>query len=110
MATHTEFHAPESVRSESTGSDENEGTGSRRAVGGLLQRVNELESDLAAAERERDAALEWASFLEDEVRSHRARVAELESSPLARFARERLSRTTAMFARFAPERLSKGNH
>lgn len=53
----------------------------------LRERVAELESRLAAAEQERDAALEWAAFLEDEVRTYRQRVAELERGPLARLRR-----------------------
>lgn len=53
----------------------------------LRERVADLESRLAAAERERDAAFEWAAFLEDEVRAYRQRVAELERGPLARLRR-----------------------
>lgn len=53
----------------------------------LRERVADLESRLASAERERDAALEWAAFLEDEVCAYRNRVAELERGPLARLRR-----------------------
>lgn len=53
----------------------------------LRERAADLESQLATAERERDAAIEWAAFLEDEVRAYRERVAELERGPLARLRR-----------------------
>lgn len=53
----------------------------------LRERAADLESQLATAERERDAAIEWAAFLEGEVRAYRERVAELERGPLARLRR-----------------------
>lgn len=53
----------------------------------LRERAADLESQLATAERERDAAIEWAAFLEDEVRAYRERVADLERGPLARLRR-----------------------
>lgn len=48
----------------------------------LRAEVEELETRLAAAERERDAAREWAAFLEDELERSRERVAELEDRGL----------------------------
>lgn len=51
-------------------------------VESLRAEVADLECDLAAAERERDAALKWAAFLEEELRASRERIAELEDSGL----------------------------
>lgn len=39
----------------------------------LREEVDRLEARLAATERERDAAREWATFLEREVRTYRER-------------------------------------
>lgn len=60
-------------------------------------RIEELTDRLESVRRERDDARAWASFLDDELREHRARVETLESRVEALDSRGLLDRLRGLF-------------